>query len=58
MNLPAVAGLPAEARSGEAKAGRSVTVTFTIRVRETPGSNPGGPTGKKFKGVKVEIDRI
>lgn len=25
--------------------GRGVTVTFTIRVRETPGSNPGVPTG-------------
>lgn|GEM_PF-4557656 len=24
--------------------GRGVTVTFTIRVRETPGSNPGAPT--------------
>ena len=26
-------------------AGRGVTVTFTIRVRKTPGSNPGAPTG-------------
>ena len=28
------------------RAGRGVTATYTIRVRVTPGSNPGAPTGE------------
>ena len=35
--------------------GHGVTVTFTIRVRKTPGSNPGVPTGQFFEKQKIGI---